>query len=174
MYVSVKMIENYHKDMKNRKLNTSGADERELEEALQRSLKDMKDKDQFDTGNNQGDDEGAPSVGTILNAKAGGGKGQEEAKKFQAFKGQGVTLQDAQLSSGGDVNMRDEDAALYSAYGDDPELAFAIKMSMMEEEAKRLQVPDEPPEGPGAVNLQLRLPDGTKLQRRFHAEVDTL
>ncbi len=33
--------------------------------------------------------------------------------------------------------MRDEDAALYSIYGDDPELALAIKMSMLEEEAKR-------------------------------------
>jgi hypothetical protein len=36
--------------------------------------------------------------------------------------------------------MHEEDAALYSEYGDDPELAFAIKMSMMEEEAKRSQV----------------------------------
>ena len=60
--------------------------------------------------------------------------------------------------------MRDEDAALYSEYGDDPELAFAIKMSMMEEEAKKMQVPDEPALGePNSVNLQFRLPDGSKL-----------
>jgi hypothetical protein len=30
----------------------------------------------------------------------------------------------------------DSDAALYAEYGDDPELAYALKMSMMEEEAK--------------------------------------
>jgi hypothetical protein len=67
-----------------------------------------------------------------------------------------------------DFEMRDEVAALYSAYGDDPELAFAIKMSMMEEEAKRMQIPDEPDVGsPNSVNLQFRLPDGSKLQRRF-------
>jgi hypothetical protein len=38
----------------------------------------------------------------------------------------------------------DSEAALYSAYGDDPELAYAIKMSMLEEEAKAMVVPDEP------------------------------
>lgn len=40
MYVSLSDIEKAHKDNKNRKLNVGGADERELEEALQRSLKD--------------------------------------------------------------------------------------------------------------------------------------
>jgi UBX domain len=65
--------------------------------------------------------------------------------------------------------MKDDfDAALYAQYGDDPELAFALKMSMMEEAAKQLTVPDEPPVGePGSVNLQLRLPDGSRVQRRF-------
>ena len=48
MYVPTKVIQEYHdRDPKNRKLNASGADERELEEALQRSLKDMTDKEQF-------------------------------------------------------------------------------------------------------------------------------
>lgn len=41
MYFSVASIDKYHKDNKNRKLNAGGADERELEEALQRSLKEM-------------------------------------------------------------------------------------------------------------------------------------
>ena len=61
MYVSVSDIEKYNKDNKNRKLNTGGADERELEEALQRSLKEM--------GGVQGgkDDTEAPGFGTILN-----------------------------------------------------------------------------------------------------------
>ena len=41
--------------------------------------------------------------------------------------------------------MRDDfDAALYQDFGDDPELAYAMKLSMMEEEAKKLVVPDEP------------------------------
>lgn len=34
--------------------------------------------------------------------------------------------------------------ALYSEFGEDPELAYALKLSMMEEEANSLQVPDEP------------------------------
>lgn len=54
-----------------------------------------------------------------------------------------------------DVPMQsEEDAALYSAYGDDPEMAFAIKMSMLEEEAKAMVVPDEPaPSDPQAVTF---------------------
>jgi hypothetical protein len=64
--------------------------------------------------------------------------------------------------------MREEDAALYTAYGDDPELAFAIKMSMMEEAAKNLIIPDEPAAGSdNSVTLQLRMPDGSKITRRF-------
>jgi uncharacterized protein YlaN (UPF0358 family) len=52
-------------------------------------------------------------------------------------------------------------ASLYAAYGDDPELAFALKMSMMEEEAKKLVVPEEPEIAAlGAVNIKLRMPDG--------------
>ena len=64
--------------------------------------------------------------------------------------------------------MREEEAALMSAYADDPELAFAIKMSMMKEEAKKLTFPDEPHASiPGVININMRLPDGTKLQRRY-------
>lgn len=60
--------------------------------------------------------------------------------------------------------MEDEDAALYAAYGDDPELAFALKMSMMEEKAKALVIPDEPEVStPGSVNIQLKLPDGQNI-----------
>ena len=64
--------------------------------------------------------------------------------------------------------LDEEAAALYTAYGDDPELAFAIKMSMLEEEAKNLVIPDEPiASQPGSVNLQFRMPDSSKIQRRF-------
>lgn len=75
-------------------------------------------------------------------------------------------------SGGGDTDMKDEsEAALYSEYGEDPELAFAIKMSMLEEEAKKLVVPDEPDaantDPSQIITLQLRMPDGSKLMRKF-------
>jgi len=87
MYISVADIAKYHKDNKNRQLNAGGADERELEEALQRSLKDM--------GGVQGgkdDPEASAPVGTVLN----GGKGtqqKQEENKFQAFAGKGVSFE---------------------------------------------------------------------------------
>ena len=65
MFISIQDIEKHSKDQKNRKLNAGGNDERELEEALQRSLKDYEK-----TNNNNNDDEGAPGVGTILNKGA--------------------------------------------------------------------------------------------------------
>ena len=41
--------------------------------------------------------------------------------------------------------MADEsEAFMYDGFGDDPELAYALKLSMMEEEAKKMVVPDEP------------------------------
>ena len=50
--------------------------------------------------------------------------------------------------------MKDEADALYSVYGDDPELAFAIKMSMLEEESKKMVIPDEPSvTDPCALNI---------------------
>lgn len=77
-------IEKYQKENKNRGLNAGGADERELEEALQKSLKEFKEKNPND------DEDDAPSVGTILNKKKG--VKEEEKNKFEAFKGQGVKL----------------------------------------------------------------------------------
>jgi hypothetical protein len=72
MYISVKEVEKHHKENKNRKLNAGGADERELEEALQRSLKDMGGVQ----GGKDDPDAAAGPVGTVLN----GGKKQEENK----------------------------------------------------------------------------------------------
>lgn len=69
---------------KGRGLNAGGADERELEEALQRSLQEMKEKEGNRGGGNDSDED-APGVGTVLNR--GKAKQQEEEKKFQAFKG---------------------------------------------------------------------------------------
>lgn len=63
----------YYNENKNRKLNVSGQDERELEEALKRSLAEMKAKGE--------DVEGMPEENK-----------QEEEPKFQAFTGQGVSL----------------------------------------------------------------------------------
>lgn len=76
------MIETFHQENKNRKLNVSGQDERELEEALQKSLQEYNEKNK---GADDDDDESAPMVGTILNNKNKGP--QKEEKKFQAFKG---------------------------------------------------------------------------------------
>lgn len=59
MYISIYEIEKSHKDNKNRKLNVGGNDERELDEALERSL-----KENYKEG---GGDDGAPGVGTVLN-----------------------------------------------------------------------------------------------------------
>ncbi|TNV78717.1 hypothetical protein FGO68_gene7487 [Halteria grandinella] len=176
MYFNVSFVEQFHKDNKNRKLNTSGADERELEAALQKSLQEMKEKEQMQhkSHGDDDDDEGGHMVGTVLN----GGKGQQkEEKKFVAFQGKGVSMYESAAASGAseDQAMKDETAALYSVYGDDPELAFAIKMSMLEEEAKRLVVPDEPAaDAPGSVILQIRMPDGNRIQRRFNCQIDTV
>lgn len=63
MYVNIYDIEKHHQDNKNRKLNVQGADERELEEALQKSLKEY---------NEANPDEGGSGVGTVLNRGAGG------------------------------------------------------------------------------------------------------
>jgi len=43
-----------------------------------------------------------------------------------------------------DDDVKMEDSSIYNAYSDDPELEYALKLSMMEEEAKKLVVPDEP------------------------------
>jgi len=60
---------------------------------------------------------------------------------------------------------------MYNEFGDDPELAMAIKMSMIEEEVKRAVVPEEPAAtDPQAVTVQFRLPDNSKLLRRFNFE----
>ena len=66
--------------------------------------------------------------------------------------------------------MDDMDAALYAGYEDDPEMAMAIKMSMLEEEASKMTVPDEPSEDvdPNTfATLQLRFKDGKVMKRRF-------
>mmetsp|Transcript_19597 Transcript_19597/g.30185 ORF Transcript_19597/g.30185 Transcript_19597/m.30185 type:complete len:121 (-) Transcript_19597:26-388(-) len=60
--------------------------------------------------------------------------------------------------------------ALAAEYGDDPEMIQAIIASMKESEAENISVPDEPAadaDPASVVNLQLRLPDGSKLQRKF-------
>lgn len=126
MYISVHEILNCHKDNKNRKLNVGGADERELEEALQRSLKDYKDQNK---GNNDDDEEGGGMVGTVLNRRA---QPEEHKNNFKAFGGKGVSLVDNTMSAAPGMVDPDE-AALYAQYEEDPELAMALKLSMMEQ-----------------------------------------
>jgi hypothetical protein len=87
MYVPVSDIQNAHKDNKNRGLNAGGADERELEEALQRSLADAKEQSKK---NMDDDEEDGKMVGTVLNRK--NNKQEDEKNKFQAFSGKGVSF----------------------------------------------------------------------------------
>lgn len=59
---------------------------------------------------------------------------------------------------------------MYADFGDDPELAYALKLSMIEEEAKRITISEEPTDKDDqsqVTNIQLRLPDGQKLMRKF-------
>jgi len=57
---------------------------------------------------------------------------------------------------------------LAAEYGDDPEMIQGIMMSMQADEASNLEVPEEPAEGAeNSVNIQLRMPDGSKIARRF-------
>ena len=79
MYVSIYDIEKHHKDNKNRKLNMSGADERELEEALQRSLKDFADQKAQEKPNDDDEEGESGGVGTVLNKK--------QENNFKAFGG---------------------------------------------------------------------------------------
>ena len=73
-------------------------------------------------------------MGTVLNK--GHGHKQEEEKKFEAFKGKGVKLSDEPNE---DVHMKDELANFGDI--DDPELAYALKLSMLEEQFKKLPIP---------------------------------
>ena len=57
---------------------------------------------------------------------------------------------------------------LAAEYGDDPEMIQGIMMSMQATETSNLEVPDEPAaDTEGACTISLRMPDGSKIQRRF-------
>ena len=69
--------------------------------------------------------------------------------------------------------MSEAEKALYEQFSDDPELAYAMKLSMMEEEASRIVVPEEPSnetDPSQVVNILFRLPDGKKFQRKFSVD----
>jgi hypothetical protein len=64
------------------------------------------------------------------------------------------------------------DANMYS-YDDDPELAMAIAFSISEQNKSEAVVPDEPNESANpdtVVAIQIRLPDGKKVSRKFLKE----
>lgn len=95
-------------------------------------------------------------------------KKEPEEPKFKAFTGKGVSLNDVQPASGGVDTNSELYQTLAAEYGDDPEMIMGIIASMQTSEVSQLEVPEEPSEGAeGVINLQLRLPDGSKLQRRF-------
>jgi ataxin-3 len=116
---------------KNFKLNIGGTDERDLEEAMENSLKEsMKD--------NQG----------------GGDKMDEEEikkeeDKFKAFQGKGVSFASSNLPNELVEYFKLTDPSV------DPELASVMKMSI----AERFVV--KPPEDENNLNLNVRFPDGS-------------
>lgn len=93
MYVKAADIEQFHKLNKNHKLNVSAQDERELDAALEKSLKDMD----------------------------GEGKKPEEPK-FVAFTGKGVSLNDGDGQKSGLDPSSELYQTLAAEYGDDPEM----------------------------------------------------
>lgn len=103
-----------------------------------------------------------------------GKKPEPEEPKFKAFTGKGVSLSDGDGQAAGKVAGVDTNSELYKTlaaeYGDDPEMISGIIMSMQSSEIESLSVPEEPTasEDPAnVVNLQLRMPDGSKLTRKF-------
>jgi hypothetical protein len=102
----------------------------------------------------------------------GGGAKEPEEPKFKAFTGKGVSLNDADDGGNNGGAAIDNNSELYQTlaaeYGDDPEMILGIIESMKMDEVQKINVPVEPDAGAeGVVNLQLRLPDGSKLTRRF-------
>jgi len=66
--------------------------------------------------------------------------------------------------------MTDEELAIMASFEHDPELAAAMVQSMRESKRDAIVVPSEPPADadPNTITtLQIRLPDGSKLLRRF-------
>ena len=97
MYLTATELDTYHKNNKNHKLNVSGQDERELDAALERSLKEMGEE------------------GQLKNKAA-----EPEEPKFKAFTGKGVSLADP---SSDQVDTQSElYKTLAATYGDDPEM----------------------------------------------------
>ena len=75
---------------------------------------------------------------------------------------------------GGETKGVDKNSELYNRlaaeYGDDPEMIEGIMMSMQANEMDSVTVPDEPSadtDPAQVVDMQLRMPDGSKLQRKF-------
>lgn len=143
MFCKTSDLQKYHNEHKNDKLNVSGQDERELEQALQKSLKDM-------------------------DGNSGAAEKKPESPKFKAFTGKGFSLNDGASSQAGVDTNSELYQTLAAEYGDDPEMIAGIIESMKMDQVSKLEVPVEPSsDAEGVVNLQLRLPDGSKLTRRF-------
>jgi hypothetical protein len=81
---------------------------------------------------------------------------------FQAFSGTGSSLTGAAAHA---------DSSTYQD-SEEEQLRKAIELSLQQETATALVQPrDEPERGAtGSVRLQLKLPDGKRLQRRFHQD----
>lgn len=115
---------------KSRKLNFAGADEAELDKALQESMKTFEAEDRARYGAAGGDDNGGGMVGSVLNRGRGDAPQAEAAKpSFQSFQGAGVSLGGAAAGGGASAaqaQMTDEELAIIAGLENDPELAAAM------------------------------------------------
>ena len=173
MYCKAVDIHNHFLQNKCRPLNFAGADEAELEAALKKSMATFEAEDRARM-TAQGDDgqDGGGMVGSVLNrgnnSAAGGGAQSSQQPTFQSFTGTGVSLGGGGVAPGN--QMTDEEMAIMASYQDDPELAQAILQSKRDAEAASMVVPEEPAASSDPdtmTTLQIRLPDGSKLLRRF-------
>ena len=78
-----------------------------------------------------------------------------------------MSLQDQNMANMSE--MTEEEKNLYLMYSEDPELAMAMSLSLQQTQASELEVPEEPAEDchEEFCTIQFRLPDASKLQRRF-------
>jgi len=133
---------------KNYKLNIGGTDERDLEEALQNSLKEAGGKG-YQNNDNDDDDAYERAIQESMKDNDRMEEEEEDENKFKAFQGTGVSLAS---------NIHHNDLESYFEKwisAEDPELAFAMKLSIADQFANKPQHNDD------SLSLNIRLFTGT-------------
>jgi len=131
---------------KNYKLNIGGTDERDLEEAIQNSIKEAGGKGyQNDDDNNDDEAYERAIQESMKDNDRMEEEEEEEENKFKAFQGTGVSLAS---------NIHNNDLESYFEKwisAEDPELAFAMKLSIADQFANKPQHNDD------TLSLNIRL-----------------